>query len=350
MSGRLRIHYHRPDGDGAGWTLWAWNDRTHGGGREVTPSGRDDFGLVFDLDPARFREAPGDPVGFLPRREHWVEQDGPNRRWTDGDPAEVWILGRRPGWAGERPDTSPFVVGGFLDGPDDLEVELYIALPLERIQPEAFTVRSPLLGEMAVAASEPAGGDAWTGHAAFRVRLRLAVPIDLAAFAVTPLEVAADGVRPGIAWPRHILDRPEFQSEAPLGVLPEADGTIRFRVFAPTADRVELRLHEAPTGGEARRHPLRREPGGAWSVALPGNMAGLWYTYRVSGPDPRFVPDRDLIDPYARCVSAHDGRGLVLFDDTPVRDGPAFPATDAVIYELHLRDFTIDPSSGVRAR
>ena len=31
-------------------------------------------------------------------------------------------------------------------------------------------------------------------------------------------------------------------------------------------------------------------------------------------------------------------------------DPPAFPARDAILYELHLRDFTISPDSGVRAR
>jgi pullulanase len=350
MSGRLRIHYHRPGGDTDGWTLWTWNDRTHRGGHEAAPSGHDDFGLIFDIDPASWRERPDDPIGFLPRFEHWVERDPPNRRWTADDPAEIWVLARRPGWSAARPDTSPFVVGGFLDGPDDLELELYIAMPVERIRPEAFFVRSPLLGELPVAAAEPAGGDAWSGQDAYRIRLRLASPIDLSAAPVTPLEAGAVGVRPGTIWPRHILDRPEFRSEAPLGVLEEAGGATRFRVFAPTADRVDLSLFDAPVGGVAERHLLVREVGGTWSVVVRGSAEGRWYSYRVSGPDPRFTPDRDLVDPEARCVSAHDGRALVSVDRTPVRDGPTFSAAEAVVYELHVRDATIDASSGVGQR
>ena len=44
---RLLIHYHRPERDNTGWSLWVWNGATHDRGREVVSAGQDDFGLHF---------------------------------------------------------------------------------------------------------------------------------------------------------------------------------------------------------------------------------------------------------------------------------------------------------------
>jgi pullulanase len=70
----------------------------------------------------------------------------------------------------------------------------------------------------------------------------------------------------------------------------------------------------------------------------------------VAGDDPRFDPHRELIDPYAQCVTASDGRSIVVSDKTEVADRPSFPISEACIYELHIRDFTIDPDSGIQRR
>ncbi|MGH9846981.1 MAG: type I pullulanase, partial [Blastocatellia bacterium] len=83
---------------------------------------------------------------------------------------------------------------------------------------------------------------------------------------------------------------------------------------------------------------------------LLGDWRGIYYTYTAAGHDPRFNPARELIDPYARAVTAHNGRGIVVHDETPVADRPSFPISEAVIYEMHIRDFTIDPDSGIQRR
>jgi len=59
---------------------------------------------------------------------------------------------------------------------------------------------------------------------------------------------------------------------------------------------------------------------------------------------------RELLDPYARAVTAHNGRSIVVHDETPVADRPTFPNSEAIIYETHIRDFTIDPDSGIQRR
>lgn len=89
---------------------------------------------------------------------------------------------------------------------------------------------------------------------------------------------------------------------------------------------------------------------GCWELAAEGNQLGAYYTYSAKGNDPQFDGSRELLDPYARAVTNHDGRSMVVHDETPVADRPTFPISEAVIYEMHLRDFTIDPDSGVQRR
>lgn len=134
-----------------------------------------------------------------------------------------------------------------------------------------------------------------------------------------------------------------------LGVALEADRTT-FRVWAPTASEVYLNLYETPVGGVARRVAMEQHADGCWEVSQPGQLVGVWYTYAANGEDSRFDPKRELLDPYARSVTGHRGRAMVVADQTPVAPRPDFPLSEAIIYELHLRDFTIDPDSGIQRR
>ena len=149
----------------------------------------------------------------------------------------------------------------------------------------------------------------------------------------------------------HPADR--YVSTRPLGALYRRERTT-FRVWAPTASRLSLHLYAAPTGGVPRIVAFERTTGerwdGTWEVTVAGDQAGVYYTLSADGDDIRFNPARELIDPYARAVTAHDGRAIVVSDTTPVADRPDFPIEDAIIYELHIRDFTIDPDSGIQRR
>ncbi len=151
--------------------------------------------------------------------------------------------------------------------------------------------------------------------------------------ATPPLAHPADGV---------------FSSQ-PLGALYTPEQTI-FRVWSPTAGQMTLNLYQAPTGGEAYRVSMVKLEDGCWEIVVKGDQLGAYYTYSAAGEDARFDANRELLDPYAKAVTNHDGRCIVIHDETPVSDRPSFPISEAVIYEMHLRDFTIDPDSGIQRR
>jgi pullulanase len=135
----------------------------------------------------------------------------------------------------------------------------------------------------------------------------------------------------------------------PLGAIYGPQATV-FRVFAPTANHVNLRLYLTPSGGQAVVYPMKFNPDGSWEVTVREDCRGRYYTLTAAGDDPGFDPQRELIDPYARAVTAYNGRAIVVQDDTVVAPRPKFPLSEAIIYEMHLRDFTIDPDSGVQQR
>lgn len=140
----------------------------------------------------------------------------------------------------------------------------------------------------------------------------------------------------------------------PLGALYSPDKTT-FRVWAPTADAVTLNLYSRGLGGDpAERIEMERGARGTWAVTLRGDLHGVFYTYSTTIHG---VENAEAVDPYAGAVGANGQRGMVvdLSETDPKGWGrdrkPAFKQlTDAVLYELHVRDFTIHPSSGAKQR
>ena len=136
-----------------------------------------------------------------------------------------------------------------------------------------------------------------------------------------------------------------------LGATYRKSGT-RFRLWAPAADEVFLVLYRNGLGGSpAGLWPMRRSARGTWVRAIEGDWAGVFYTYRVRHGG----AVAEAVDPYAKAVGANGQRGMVvdLHRTDPAGWGrdrkPPFGApTDAVIYELHVRDATIHPSAGAK--
>ncbi|MGE0104525.1 MAG: type I pullulanase [Blastocatellales bacterium] len=153
------------------------------------------------------------------------------------------------------------------------------------------------------------------------------------------------------AYSAMVLGHPadDIVTDLPLGAIYTPERTT-IRVWAPTASVVTLNLYESPTGGKPRHMGMKRIEDGCWEAVLLGDQLGRYYTLSATGDDPRFNPNRELLDPWADCVTAHNGRAMIAVDRTPVAPRPEIPISDSVIYEMHLRDFTIDPDSGVQRR
>ncbi|OJW17477.1 MAG: type I pullulanase [Mucilaginibacter sp. 44-25] len=126
-----------------------------------------------------------------------------------------------------------------------------------------------------------------------------------------------------------------------------------FKVWAPGASAVKLRLYANGEGGTALKTiDLTRKDNGTWAVSIPGNIKNRYYTFQVmqNGKWLQEAPDM-----YAKAVGVNGKRGMVvnLAQTNPggwANDKkPALKNfTDIVIYETHVRDISVDPNSGIK--
>lgn len=146
-----------------------------------------------------------------------------------------------------------------------------------------------------------------------------------------------------------------------------------FRLWSPVAKSVALNLYETGDGDSLiRQIPMSKSEKGTWFVSVDGNLDGVYYTYVVTIEDvetmSRDNPDNatyaykegagivtnETADPYSRAVGVNGNRSMVVdFKRTSPKDWendtkPEFyNMTDAVIYEMHVRDISSDESSGI---
>lgn len=126
-----------------------------------------------------------------------------------------------------------------------------------------------------------------------------------------------------------------------------------FKVWAPKASEVKLRLYTAGDGGEARQTVTLAKAGeGVWVITLKGDQKNKYYTFQIL-QDGRWL--LECPDIYAKAAGVNGHRGMIadLPSTNPVNwqndKKPAFKnMTDAIIYELHIRDISISPNSGIK--
>ena len=121
-----------------------------------------------------------------------------------------------------------------------------------------------------------------------------------------------------------------------------------FSLWSPAADSVWLRLYAEGLGGEAQEAvAMRRGKDGTWTCSVRGDLQGKFYTFQVD--DMEETPGS-----FAKAVGVNGRRGAVIDLRSTDPEGwaedvrPAFAgAKDAIVYEMHYRDYSIHPTSGV---
>jgi pullulanase len=181
------------------------------------------------------------------------------------------------------------------------------------------------------------------------IHVRLQTPLT-AADITRPMELKVEGDLDRTIFAREFLnDRQFWYSGDDLGSRWSAKGTT-FKVWSPVASSVELFLFDNPSDGPTDILDMRRGSAGVWFLTVPGDLHGKYYQYRLkSYGETRVAAD---VNGYA---ASRDSKRSVVVDlkrtnpqgwSTP--KSTARPQTESIIYEMHVRDFTVDPSSGVR--
>ena len=136
----------------------------------------------------------------------------------------------------------------------------------------------------------------------------------------------------------------------PLGPDYTPGGTC-LRLWAPTAEAVTVTLYHKGDGGAVLgTEPLVRGAHGVWSVWLPGEQHGRYYTFAVTVDG----VTRETGDPYARAAGVNGVRSMIVDLARTAPSGwerdvrPNIPSAQRAVWEVSVRDFSQDAASGVR--
>ncbi len=127
---------------------------------------------------------------------------------------------------------------------------------------------------------------------------------------------------------------------------------LKIRIWAPTAEEVIFRLYDsAETNQPEQSISLRKSVSGTWEFQLEGNYEGLLYTFQVRDEAGWLNECPDI---GAKATGVNGLRGMIL---NPALTNPenwekdrrsaVVKPTDMVIYELHIRDYSISKDSGI---
>ena len=134
-----------------------------------------------------------------------------------------------------------------------------------------------------------------------------------------------------------------------LGAVYSASSTT-FKLWAPTATEVKLITYKstAEKAEKDKEIAMKAEDHGVWSAKLDGDQAGTAYSYEVHFADGTVNVSAD---PYAKAAVVNGERSVVLADKDAGNAGKRMPKfahpSDATIAEMDVRDFSINPNSGI---
>lgn len=350
----LRVHYTRDDGNYENMVLWLWNDTTWesdgGWPRGMPATGMDEFGAYYDvpltvgasrLGLLAVNRMLGDP-GKDGGDKVFDMRDGVNRVWIRQGDDEVYT---NPAYTSDRQLRSAVVTSDS-------------AITLTFSTTDGYTRRE--LEEGLEIADAQGNRVAFTAVRLSRDNRTVDVTMDVN-IASAPYRVRFDGreARARVGW--QYIDA-LYAYEGWLGPRLHADGSAELKMWSPMVANVDVVLYDAtdPDVVVADRIPMSRSEHGVWSVRLDSsntglsNLRGYFYQYRV---DAEGTGDYRLaLDPYAPSMAPFNnaihtiGKGAII-DVSNIGPSLSFAEipgyerrTDAIIWEAHVRDLTVDPS------
>lgn len=342
---KVTLHYHRFDSYD-GWNLWVWPKS--GDGTTYDFQGEDDYGKYCTVSvPEDTSE-----IGFIIRLNDWDAKDTDVDRYFDLTSASkdsngvihIYLLQNDANVYAKQDDVdlSPKFLQAYF--PHNKEIVIQTTVPFDTSD-ETIKEKFQVIDEnqvsypiMKIWSREPG----MVNEASIIMEEKL----DLSHAYTVTLEGYGDmAVSMGQAF-----DTEEFTSAFTytgddLGMTYTKEQT-KLRVWAPTASKVNVNLYSKGDGDTLiETKPMTKDVNGTWLIALNGDYQGVYYTYSVTVGN----ETNEAVDPYARTTGVNGNRGMVLDLNTTDPDGfdkdqkPDFiHMTDAIIYELHVRDLSSD--------
>ncbi|MBJ8083643.1 type I pullulanase [Bacillus cereus group sp. N14] len=332
------IHYKEQSGNTKDWNLWIWGENANGKSYEFT--GEDEFGKYAKINI----DGNYNRVGFIIRTNEW-EKDGGDR-WIENikdGRAEVWILSGDEKVYNSKPSSDLSIQKATIDSFNEITVTTNIPFHIKerKIEIEGIKIKniSPY--------------DINSGNITNKVKIITEQKIDLKQTYKVKIEnLAYTNTEIGKVIRSEEFDHSFYYGSNDLGNIYTPQHT-KFRVWAPTASEAKLVTYKKWNDKIGTEINMQQGEKGTWKAELKGNQKGLFYTYKVK------IGDKwtEAVDPYARAASVNGDKGAVvdLEETNPKKwnanKKPKFKnPEDAIIYELHVRDLSIQPESGIKQK
>ena len=340
----LRVHYHRADENYTDWSVWLWP--SGGEGTDNAFDGTDDFGVYATYEiPAGTTE-----LGYIVRTPSW-DKDIDADQFIDisevaSGSVDIYIESGVEGCTKELGEDA--VIG--------------IKVKNAKYDNETNTVAVTMTGEIEGSLDGIFTVSGKTGDVEitnitvgdnYVYTLELSDTLVISkSYTLTYAENVISINMP------NVYSTDEFEAQYTytgddLGAVWSKEKT-SFRVWAPTAEKMVLKLYESGTSSAKdciEEIEMTPDVNGTWVAEKSGDLNGVYYTYSVTIDDKTTT----TIDPYARTAGYNGERGMIIDLDSTDPEGwendtnphAGESINDAIIYEGHIRDLTVDSDSGI---
>ncbi|MDU2490406.1 MAG: type I pullulanase [Clostridium celatum] len=343
----LNVHYYRFNNDYDEWDVWTWLDPNHGGeGHAFT--GEDDFGKTTSIVYENVVDARKDGIGIIIRKPDWSAKDIEFDRFinlayaNNNGEINTYLVQSNSEIVFRAEDAVKdlAITTAKLDSINEISFITNVKMSKD-LNVENVTLKEN--GEVVKVKGLEINENLTSG--------KVLTEKDLSLNNEYTLEI--DGYVGKTVTLGKIFNSEEFEElyhyGGELGALYSKDKT-SFVLWSPTATNVRLALFDAGNDVEAKSvKEMTKGKNGIWTLDVDGDLNGTYYTYLVTNNG----VEKEVTDPYAKAVGVNGNRAMVIDLDSTDPEGwendvkPEFvDATDAIIYEMHIRDFTIDESSG----
>ncbi len=386
-----RIHFYRPDGIYTNWTVYAFGDTTEDTSNynagPIFPTGTDAYGVYYDvpLKPG------GSDLGFIVHNIATGTKNTPADLHLDiVDYNEAWIISGDPMVYLTLPTAAELLNANFLKAQAFwIDRNTVLIQSVYAQSGGSYYLSSDKSAALALGANGVTGGTTValkaggsltaeqmarfpqlaTGYTVLKLPSNLSAASYLSLvqgqLAVTVLKTDGTSSYATGVQDAGVLDD-LYAYTGNLGVIvrhngfedwwsdfaDDENGTVKVKVWAPTAQSMKLQLFKAATDTAPAEVIAMHEHNGVWVAQLEEKWIGKYYLFdeMVYAPIVRQVVENIVSDPYSIDLALNGSKSRLTDVDSDVNkpfgwDFDRSPRLDRIndltIYELHVRDFSI---------
>ncbi len=346
----MRVHYHRYDNSYDGWNIWAWPENQEG--KAYTFNGTDDFGSYSDI---KIPYTDGlTQVGFIVRLNEWEAKDVDMDRFAqlskmgDDGVLDIYLIqgDETIYYDLSKIDLAPKFLSAALADTNKLDITVTVPFELAN-SVKTFSLKTLSGKNIPLKHVTAKKVEDYVSSATIFTEEELSIG---EAYILSKEGYGEINVSMVSIYGTKAFEDAYTYEGNDLGASYTKDSTT-FKVWAPTAANVQLLLYNDGYKGEVSKTvPMSRADKGIWETKVTGDIQGVFYNYEVHVDEKINV----AVDPYAKAVGANGKRGMVVDlsktnpDKWASDKKPALKNfTDAIIYELHVRDLSVAENSGI---